>query len=616
MTAEELELEQAFLEATELPDTSEPYVGYQGYKTKKKAAKAAEKKAKASKNAKASGAVKAAKSDKGNTNSKRLIIICCAVLAVVLILGGSFGYYMYLTEDDGLIYANVRIDDIDLGGKTPEEAQALLDAQLVPQFTQEMVITLPEGELRISNETSKLSIDTAAIVQDAYSYGREGSRYEQYKARSAAALTSHELDLLDYLSMDTQAIRDALNDIDAQYNVELIQPSVTLVGDAPSMTNPDEAPQVLTVTMGQQGVSLDTEALYEDILDAYRNASFQLEAEVIYTDPDTLDPQVIYDTYHTDPVNASYSETFEVIAETYGYVFDLEALSTQLETAEPNSVIEVPMSYVEPEDTAKELSARLYRDQLGSCWTYADWSSEARSTNLSLACQAVNGLILMPGETFSYNDTLGKRTAEKGYQKADTYSGGQVVSGIGGGICQVSSAIYCAAVRADMEIVERYAHTFNVGYMEVGTDATVSWGTKDFKFRNNTNYPIKIVAEWDGGMVQIRIFGTDEKDYYVVVEVEIQEKDEYTTTYKTYPASDSKGYTHGQVLTAGHNGYKVTSYRVLYDKATNKEIFRTKEAYSSYRRTDAVVVLLDPPPADATTSQDTNLSGATADEGT
>lgn len=616
MTAEELELEKAFLEATELPELlSEPYVGYQGYKTKKKAAKA-EKKAHAAKAAKAARPAKTDNSGKINVKTKRIIIICCAALLLAAAIGGGFAYYMYITTDDGLVFANVYIDGINLGGKTPEEAQALLETQLASKYTHEMVITLPDGELTIPKETAKLTVDVASIVEDAYQYGREGSRYEQYKARNAAALTSYQLDLLDYLSMDTVAIRDALNEIDTQYNIELIQPSVTLVGTAPSLKNPDEAPQILTVTMGQQGVTLDTEALYEEILDAYRNASFRLEAQVIYTNPDVLDPQVIYDSYHVDPVNAEYDPaTFDVISETYGYVFDLESLSAQLEAAEPNSVIEVPMSYVEPEDTAKELEAKLFRDQLGSCWTYASWSNEARNTNLNLACEAVNGVVIMPGEVFSYNDTLGKRTAEKGYQEADAYSGGKTVLSIGGGICQVSSAIYCSAVRADMEIVERYAHTYNVGYMEVGLDATVSWGSKDFKFRNNTDYPIKIVAEWDGGMVQIRIFGTDEKDYYVVVETEIVEKDEYTTSYKTYPASNSNGYYHGQILTAGHNGYKVNSYRVLYNKTTNEEISRSKEAYSSYRRCDEVVVQLDPPPADATEPDPTDLMGSSADEG-
>ena len=123
--------------------------------------------------------------------------------------------------------------------------------------------------------------------------------------------------------------------------------------------------------------------------------------------------------------------------------------------------------------------------------------------------------MLNPGETFSYNATLGERTTGKGYKSAPAYSGDDLVNQVGGGICQVSSTLYCSTLLADLENVSRTNHRIPVNYINYGMDATVSWRSPDFKFRNNTNYPIQLEASVSGGYVNVQILGTDEKDYYV-----------------------------------------------------------------------------------------------------
>lgn len=617
MTDEELELEKAFLEAADIPESPESYVGYQGYKTKKKAAKAA----KSKKTAKTEKAPKEKSPKKSGKKTALIIAIICLCL---LLLGGAaaggYAYFLRITEDDGLIYANVIIDGIDLGGKTPEESKTLLENQLLAKYAQDMTVTTPDGDLIITPETAGITIDIDRIVADAYNYGREGSRYEQYQARSAAALTTHELALQDYMTMDTNAVREALNGLEEQYNIPAVEPTVTINGERPDLTSKDAEPQTLTITMGQTGVSLDVEALYADILDAYADHTYRAELQTMILEPGTIDLQPIYDEYYAEPTDAEYVKndngTCTVKYETYGYQFDLAAVQEQVDNAEYGEVIEASFSFTEPEVLGSKLKSLLFRDALSSwdAFTPGGRENENRNTNLKLASEAIDGYVVMPGETFSYNEVVGKRTAEKGYKAATAYSGGQMVQSIGGGVCQGASALYYAALMADLEIVERRAHTYDSDYVPLGMDATVSWGSIDFKFTNNTSYPIKIVSYAYGGGFYVRLVGTNTKSYYVEMEYEIISQTEPEIKYKVYDYSS--GLQDGDVLEKGHVGYKVKSYRCKYDSKTKELISREYEAASTYKTYPRTLVKIDPSTIPATPPETTAPEETTPEETT
>ena len=157
----------------------------------------------------------------------------------------------------------------------------------------------------------------------------------------------------------------------------------------------------------------------------------------------------------------------------------------------------------------------------------------------------------MPGEVFSYNETVGQRTREAGFKEAAAYQDGEVVQEIGGGVCQVSSTLYCATVFANMETVEREAHYFLVNYLPPAHDATVSWPSPDFKFRNSRNYPIKIVANADPEELTLtmEIWGTDEDGSYVEL------------TYDRYYFTEDGG----DVII----GWHVYGHKNVYDKDGN-----------------------------------------------
>ncbi len=140
-----------------------------------------------------------------------------------------------------------------------------------------------------------------------------------------------------------------------------------------------------------------------------------------------------------------------------------------------------------------------YGKLISSYSTRFDPSQRGRSTNLRLAMAAINGTVIQPGGVFSYNGVVGERTAARGYQIGYVYSNGRAVPGIGGGVCQVSSTLFNTALLANMGIVERRCHSLTVSYVPLGRDATVLWGSQDFKFKNTSKYPVKIIATYDAG---------------------------------------------------------------------------------------------------------------------
>lgn len=144
--------------------------------------------------------------------------------------------------------------------------------------------------------------------------------------------------------------------------------------------------------------------------------------------------------------------------------------------------------------------------------TSAGGSSRNRLHNITLACKAIDGVVLLPGDEFSYNDVVGPRVPSAGFREAPVIVRGKLEPGTGGGICQVSSTLYNAALYADMEIVRRRHHAFPVKYVPAGRDATVVDGVVDFKFKNRLEHPVAIVAKLVGAKCVVSIYGHPDDD--------------------------------------------------------------------------------------------------------
>ena len=531
-------------------------------------------------------------------NRKVLLVSICSILLAAVLGVSAFVFFSAASDPyDNLILNNVTIAGVNVGGMTKADAEAALSVVADRTFSAlEMVIELPGETLRLSPAATGAKLNVSAAVKAAYSYGRTGSEAERNADYEASFKGNHTIGLLPYLELDEDYIRDALDQYAARYGSTLTQSTYTLEGarpplDAESFSESNPC-QTLVITMGTPGIEVDTDGIYEKIVDAYSLCQFQVKVKEIpvQEEPKPLDLEQIHSSVYVEAKNATVNlHTYKPVPGSYGYGFDLEKAKALVEQADYGETVTVALEYIIPEVMEDNV---FFRDVLGSCET-PHTKDEDRNTNLKLACEALNGMVLNPGDEFSYNDALGERTKEKGYMPAPSYSGEDTVDTYGGGICQVSSTLYYCTLIADMEIVFRVCHGFAPTYIDLGMDATVSWGNPDFKFKNTSNFPIRIDAEVSDGMVKIKLMGTDEKDYYVKMENEITNTIPYGI-YSEYHEPGT-GYIEGQYIQTGVIGYNVRTYRCKYNKETDELISRDFEAYSNYKMKDCIKATLIPP---------------------
>ncbi|OKY89704.1 MAG: hypothetical protein BHV70_01570 [Bacteroidales bacterium 55_9] len=349
--------------------------------------------------------------------------------------------------------------------------------------------------------------------------------------------------------------------------------------------------QGLYITKPRDGEKLDGGAL-RTLLEQRLAARDLSPAECVYRERQAaaLDVQALHDELEGKTVSAVCDKSTGRPTQSHvGVTFDVAAVQSQLDAAAPGAEFLADAEVQFPAVTTEELETAMFRDVLGTSTTKCagPWG---RHQNIRLAAKAINGNIYNPGEEFWYNAAVGQRTEARGFQPAAAYSGGRTATSIGGGICQVSSTLYYATLLSDLKIVLRYAHMFDPGYMPVtGCDATVSWGGPDFAFRNDTDYPIKIVTSYndDTNELTVTIMGTRVNDNYVVMTNQFLSYSEFKVVYK----EDESVSPGDQVVDQyGHNGYEVRTYRNVYD-GEGKLLRSTVEATSDYDRGDKIILV-------------------------
>ena len=279
----------------------------------------------------------------------------------------------------------------------------------------------------------------------------------------------------------------------------------------------------------------------------------------------------------TEPQNASYkTNPFEIIPHKNGIDFDIEEARTLLK--EDKEEYSIKLKITKPKVLTNEIGEEAFPDLLSSFSTKYDETNRPRSNNLKLAMSKLNGVVVMPGETCSYNKTLGKRTAQDGYQYANGFAAGKVVPMLAGGICQISSTLYDAVLYANLDIVERHNHMFQATYVEPGKDATVVYGSLDFKFKNTRNYPIMLKTKCGGGLAEIKVFGIKEEVEY---EVELITKVlNYTSYSVVYEEDSSLAPGKERVSQYGLQGCKSITYRIR--KLNGQEVSRETLSTDTY----------------------------------
>ena len=465
---------------------------------------------------------------------KLVLVLCLAVLLVSLT--AVWGYTLSV---NGRNLPQVYVNGVYVGNMTPEETEAALrEAKWDALEGESLAVSLPAGAgFTVDYLRSGAVVSREQAVTAAKTYGHDGGVFTNLWRW----LTNH-ISPVDVLAGERT--------LDKSYIQSCIDQGILSLSAAldktPYTADPESAKLVLF--KGAGGVELDTDALYDAIATALRAGEKTMSFEKLKSEPPMPNFEQIYDQVCVEAQSAYYSESFEVVPEVVGVSFGIEDAVQRWKAAKVAEEVVVPLEITQPLYTAEQLKGLLFRDLLGAQMTYYSGSTSERINNIRLAASKLDGLILLPGESFSYNDTVGKRTQEAGFQYADAYSDGQVVPELGGGICQVSSTLYSAALYSRLKILSRTNHYFKVGYLDFGMDATVSWGAPDFKFRNDKELPIKIAAYLNEGenSLVIEIWGTD----FDGVKVKLRHEDT--------PVYDEQ-YRDVQI------GWNVKTYSDLYD---------------------------------------------------
>lgn len=307
---------------------------------------------------------------------------------------------------------------------------------------------------------------------------------------------------------------------------------------------------------------------------------------------------------------------FITIPESEGIYVDVESSIAGVESFfasewdGKSAVVELVADVVEPEHTEEELSK--VKDVLGSFRTSYANSNAGRKQNVQNGTSKINGALLYPGDEFSVYEVASPFVRENGYEVGGAYENGKVVESIGGGICQVSTTLYNAVIRAELEVIERYPHSMTVSYVKPSEDAAIAGTYKDFKFKNNLDSPVYIEGYTSGGYVYFNVYGEETRDSNRKVEF-VSEVLATTTPGVVYQAAPDQPIGYTTVDQSEHVGYKARLRKIVTvnGEVESNEVFNT----SSYRASDKVI-LVGTASADPNASAAVNAAIATQDEAT
>ncbi len=507
--------------------------------------------------------------------SKRLPLLI--ILAIVVVLVAILGISCAMAANRTTIFPGTSIAGIPVGGLTEEAAAAKVKESLTQRYAgKEMVLNFSDldFEKTLSLEQLGTSVDIQAAAHNAYLRGRETGPLGAGLSLLSSIVFHENIEPTFSLEDDTY-LRTFLSDVAAQIDNPVVEHHYEIKEDQ------------LVFTIGHAGYALDQDAILESILSRLEKEDYsELTCTLTMTNPAPLDWDAIYDDVYVEAADATLDkETYKITDHVVGVRFDKDAAMAAVAAASPDEVVSVPLIFTQPEVTTEQLTATLFHDVIGTCTTTVGGTNN-RASNVKLAASLVDGTILIPGDIFSYNGVVGSRQASRGFLPAPAYVGGETVNEVGGGICQLSSTIYLASMRANLEIVERYNHSYAVGYVPDGMDATVYYGSLDFRFKNNMEKPIKISCSMEGRTLTVNIYGTKENDYTV----KITNKLLSTSPYKTIYQEDASIQSGQKVKTTGYTGKTVETYRSIYD-ANGNLISSKLEAVSRYKTRNKVVLV-------------------------
>ena len=502
-------------------------------------------------------------------------LIAAGALVVVL-AAGYLGLCTWVGAS-GTTLPGTTAGGVELGGLTRSQMERRLEEELSQRYSGREITLQVEGTGRsYTVDGSVLSVDTGAVTDAAWSLG-QGNFLSRGWRLLQALVGGNDIDVpLSYTQEGENEVDALLAGIESELGGGVQETTWEVQGDE------------LVFHMGTPGRAFDLSRTKADILASFAEESqTPLVLATVTTDPVDVDVQAVHDQVYAEVQNAALDkESFEITPSVTGLDFQVSDAQNALRGAAWGSDVTVDLTVTEPTVSTESLRELLFRDVLGEASSNVSGSSN-RKTNVKLSASVCDGVVLLPGEVFSYNNTTGSRTADKGYLPAPSYVGGKSTDEVGGGICQTSSTIYYAALNSNLKIVERHNHMFAVGYVPDGMDATVWYGASDFRFENDTEYPIKIVTEYKNSRLTVKIYGTKTDDLYVKMTNKELSSTAWSTEYRV-DASLPAGSTRTEQTP--YRGRVVEAYRNVYDGNGNL-VSSTLETKSTYKMRNQIILV-------------------------
>lgn len=504
--------------------------------------------------------------------SKKKKIVIFSIIGVILVLGIIFSTIFALFNlNNEKIINGVTVSGVDISKLSKEEAKEKIQNLFEEKKQKDLNLKYQDYENTLSPMLLETEYNVDKAIDEAYSLGRKDNIFINNYEILFTLLGKKNIDV--EMSLNEEMASQKLDEISLNLPGAIIESSYAIEDDE------------MIITKGKPGIKVDNSKLLEEIknrLKSLDNKEDIIQIPVEDAEPQAIDIDKIHEEVYKEAKDAYYTkDPFTIYPEVIGVDFDVEEAKTLLLEDKEEYVIKLTIT--KPKVTIDQIGSEAFPDQLSAFTTRFDESDRDRSTNLRIACQRINGKVLMPGEIFSYNKTLGARTAAAGFKNGKVYEGGEVVDGIGGGICQISSTLYNAVLMANLQTVERRNHQFVTSYIGPGRDATVVYGAIDFKFKNTRKYPVRLKASAVNGIATVTIYGIkEENEYTFKFETRTIETIPFTTTYEEDAALEVGTE---KIKRKGSNGIKTETYIVkMQDGKVVSRNLLSRDTYSAMSR--------------------------------
>jgi vancomycin resistance protein YoaR len=503
------------------------------------------------------------------------VILPIILIAIVIVVCSTV--FALANKGNTNMINGIYIKGIDVSGLSKEDAKNKVSEIVNKHLEQKITIKHDEYQTDINAQDFNCSFDIDEAVETAYELGRTGNIFDD-NLKIVTGLVSR-IDVNPGVKYDKALMDSEFTNINTNLPDLVLDPSYYIDGDS------------LHIVSGRDGVIIDIEELENILLFELNNMNEKIdtiEIPVFHMNAKQINVDQIYSKVHKEAKNAEFvtEPEYKIISAENGLDFAISIEDARAMVLTPQEEYIIPLQVIYPEVSNNMLPDEAFPDTLGDYSTYYGYSAYNRATNINLATASINGKVLMPGEEFSFNYTVGQRTPDKGYKPAPAYLNGKTIQDYGGGVCQVSSTLYNAVLEANLEVTDRSPHGYVPAYVPYGLDATVSWGAPDFCFVNNRNYAIKIISWTDGSDVHFVIKGLKQDD-----DVIIKTWTDYIST--VYPSTETRyssslGSGQSRVVSSGSNGCIVDSYRTVYDQNGN-ELYTERIARDRYNPHNRVV---------------------------